>query len=57
MKVFGFVPTKSLPRWTYNSLCTTMGAAFYTDSLPHFIGLVLILEGILVSLEPLWPKE
>ena len=55
-KLFGFSPMQSLPTYAYNSLCGAIGCWLLTDTMPHFIGAILILEAVLVSLERTWPK-
>lgn len=53
---FGWRPRPWLPAAHYNSICTTIGALLITETWPQFMGLVLILEGIIVSIERCWPK-
>ena len=54
--LFGYSPIDA-PAWVYNSAIGTIGAAFYADTLAHFVGIVLILESVLVSVERCWPKS
>ena len=42
---------------TYNSLMGVVGAFAYADTIPKTIGLILMVEAVLVSIERCWPKE
>lgn len=56
-RIFGWRPKAWLPACHYNSICTTVGAFCITSTWLQFVGLVLILEGLIVSIERCWPKE
>lgn len=44
-----------MERSTYNSVTALIGAWLMTDTFSHFIGLVLLMESLHVTIEGCWP--
>lgn len=43
-----------MKRSSWNSVCVLLGAACYADTLAQFVGIVLLMEALLVSIEGCW---
>lgn len=57
-RVFGQpAATFGLPNYAYNSICVIVGSLLLTDTWAQSIGLILVLEAFLVSIERCWPEE
>ena len=52
----GWYDPLSWKRSTYNSVLLLLGAIFVANSLTQFIGIVLIGEAFLVTIEGCWTK-
>ena len=47
----------NMKRSTYNGVVATIGCFLYTETFTQFIGLLLIAECFMVTVEACWPKD